>query len=61
MLSGANPLPYTLGFAGGTQTGNGFGAGQDLTLVVTGTIAVADFQNAFAGAYTENVTLNITP
>lgn len=61
MASGALTLPYTLGFSGGTATGTGFGAGQDLTLVVTGTITAAQYQNASAGAYTENVTLNITP
>lgn len=54
-------LAYTLGFSGGTQTGTGFGSGQDLTLVVTGTITALQYQNASAGAYSENVTLNITP
>lgn len=54
-------LPYTLALAGDTGTGTGFGAGQDLTLAVTGTITPAQFQNAAVGAYSENVTLNITP
>lgn len=54
-------LPYTLALTGGTQTGTGFGTGQDLTLAVAGTITPAQFQNAQVGAYTENVTLNITP
>lgn len=61
MTSGANNLPYTLALSGGTQTGTGFGSGNDLTLAVTGTVAVADFQNATAGSYSENVTLNILP
>jgi hypothetical protein len=58
---GASTMAYTLGFSGDTQTGKGFGSGQDLTLVVTGTITAAAYQNASAGAYSENVTLNITP
>ncbi|MES2942694.1 MAG: hypothetical protein V4772_07485 [Pseudomonadota bacterium] len=57
----SSTMAYTLGFSGDTQTGTGFGSGQDLTLVVTGTITAAQYQNATAGAYTENVTLNITP
>ena len=57
----ADLLPYVLALAGGTQTGTGFGAGRDRTLAVTGTITPAQFQNATVGAYSENVTLNITP
>lgn len=58
----ANTLGYTLSFSGGTQTGTGFGSGKDLTLVVTGTITAAQYQNAVASTtYAENVTLNITP
>ena len=54
-------MAYTLGLSGDTQTGKGFGTGQDLTLAVTGTITAAQYQNVTAGAYTETVTLNITP
>ncbi len=57
----SDTMAYTLGFSGGTQTGTGFGSGQDLTLVVTGTITSGAYQNATAGAYAENVTLDITP
>lgn len=58
----SNTLGYSLSFAGATQTGAGFGAGKDLTLVVTGTITAAQYQNAVAStSYAENVTLNITP
>lgn len=57
----ADTMGYTLAFSGGTQAGKGFGPGQDLILVVTGTITAAQYQNAAAGAYAENVTLNITP
>lgn len=58
---GTETMGYTLSFSGATQTGTGFGAGQDLTLVVTGTITAAQYQNVAAGAYSENVTLNILP
>ena len=57
----ADTLAYTLAFAGDTQTGSGFGSGKDLTLVVTGTITALQYQNVAAVAYSENVTLNITP
>ena len=63
-MTGPTPtdlLGYSLAFSSGTQTGTGFGSGQDLTLVVNGTITAAQYQNVAAGAYTENVTLNITP
>jgi spore coat protein U-like protein len=60
---GGDTLPYSLGITGasGAGTGLGFGAGSDLTAAVTGTITAANFQNAAAGVYTENVTLTITP
>jgi len=54
-------MAYSLTLSGGTQTGTGFGAGQDKTLDISGTILVADFQNATAGVYDDHVTLTITP
>lgn len=60
-LVNADTLAYTLAFTGGTQVGAGFGAGNDRTLVVTGTITPAQYNDAAAGSYSENVTLNITP
>jgi spore coat protein U-like protein len=57
----ANYMNYALALAGGAQAGTGFGAGNDKTLVVTGTIVQADFVNAPAGAYTDTVVLTITP
>lgn len=54
-------LGYTLAYTGDSQTGTGFGSGQDLTMAVTGTITPAQFQNVTGAAYSENVTLNITP
>ena len=60
-VTASNLLNYSLAFSGGTQTGTGFGAGQDLTLVVTGTITAAQYQNVAADTYSESVTLNITP
>lgn len=60
--SGGDKLAYTMSIAGDISAGTGFGAsGSDLTAVVTGTIAAADFQTAAAGNYTEDVTLTITP
>jgi hypothetical protein len=62
MTDGTNSLSYTLGISGDASTGTGFGAGQDLTAVVTGTITAAQYQNAVASTgYAENVTLSITP
>lgn len=60
VINVVNTMSYTLAFAGGTQIGKGFGPGQDLALSVTGTITAAQYQNAAAGAYSENVTLTIT-
>jgi len=57
----ADYLPYSLTITGGTQPGTGFGAGQQKTLTVTGSVAVADFENLTAGTYTDAVTLDLTP
>lgn len=54
-------LPYSLTIAGGTQAGTGFGSGQEKTLTVTGSVAVADFENLTAGTYADAVTLTLTP
>ena len=59
--AGTNYLPYSIGLVGTAQAGTGHGAGQDKTLTVNGTVAVADFQNAAAGAYADTVTLTIAP
>lgn len=62
MSDGTNSLGYTLSFSGDTQKGKGFGSGNDLTMVVTGTITAAQYQNAVGSTgYADNVTLNITP
>jgi hypothetical protein len=57
----ANTLAYALAFTGDTQVGLGFGTGNDRTLVVTGTITAAQYNNVAADTYSESVTLNITP
>ena len=57
----ANFMNYTLGLTGAAQVGTGHGAGQDKTVVVNASIIAADYQNATAGAYTDTVTLTITP
>jgi len=59
--SGTNYLVYSTALVGGAQVGIGHGAGNDLTLTVNGTVAVADFQNAAAGSYTDTVVLTIAP
>ena len=54
-------MPYTLGLTNAAQLGSGHGAGQDKTVVVDASIVATDYQNAAAGAYTDTVTLTITP
>ncbi|SFC14967.1 Spore Coat Protein U domain-containing protein [Polaromonas sp. OV174] len=61
MSSGSESLAYTLSIAGDAGAGLGFGTGKDLTATVTGTITTAQYQNAVAGSYSENVTLSFTP
>lgn len=62
MFDGTNYLPYTMALVGSAQLGTGHGAGQDKTLTVNGSVAVADFQNATASAgYVDTVTLTIAP
>jgi spore coat protein U-like protein len=57
----ANYMNYALTLTNAAQLGSGFGAGQDKTLQVDASIIAADYQNATAGAYTDTVTLTITP
>lgn len=56
-------MSYTLAVtSGGTgTTGTGFGTGNDLTLALGGTITAANYQNKTVGAYSETVTVTITP
>ena len=54
-------IPYTLTISNGTQTGTGFGAGQDKNLTVDGSISASNFQNVSAGAYSDTVVLTISP
>lgn len=58
---GTNVMPYALTLTGDAQVGSGHGDGQDKTLTVDASIAVADFQNAAAGTYSDTVVLTITP
>lgn len=59
---GGDLMAYSLGYDGtDVQAGTGMGSGHDLTLAVRGTILVADFENATAGAYTDSVVLTINP
>lgn len=55
-------MSYTLSFTSGNAgTGTGFGSGQDLALVLAGTITPANYQNKTVGPYADNVTLTVTP
>ena len=55
-----NFMIYTLGLVGGGN-GTGFGAGQDKTLAVTGTITNANFVAAPVGTYTDTVVVSVNP
>ena len=57
----ANFMNYGFTLTNAAQLGTGHGAGQDKTVVVNASIIAADYQNATAGAYTDTVTLTITP
>ena len=57
----ANFMPYSLTLTNAAQVGTGHGAGQDKTVQVDASIVAANYQNAAAGAYTDTVTLTITP
>jgi len=62
MKNGANAINYTLNF-NNNLTGQGFGAGKDVAIIISGHVAQTDAENAAypaAGAYTDTVTLTIT-
>jgi spore coat protein U-like protein len=62
MTNGGNSVNYTLVF-NNTITGQGFGSGKDVPILVSGSVAQADAENAVylpAGVYTDTVTLTIT-
>lgn len=61
MKNGANAINYTLLF-NNNLTGQGFGAGMDVPILVSGSVVQADAQNAvyLVGGYTDTVTLTIT-
>jgi len=62
MKNGANAINYTMTF-NNNITGQGFGAGKDVAIIVSGLVAQVDAQNAVylaAGTYTDTVTLTIT-
>lgn len=61
MKNGANAINYTLVF--NNITGLGFGSGKDVLILVSGSVAQADAENAvylLSGSYTDTVTLTIT-
>ena len=62
MKNGANAINYTLVF-NNNITGLGFGSGKDVLILVSGSVAQADAENAvylLIGSYTDTVTLTIT-
>ncbi|MGE0498144.1 MAG: spore coat protein U domain-containing protein [Ramlibacter sp.] len=61
MTNGTDFIPYSLTLSGGTQTGLGFGSGNDLNLTLAGSVAAADYENASAGSYSDTVLLSISP
>ena len=63
MLTGASTfMNYSIAFTAPTTAGTGFGPLTTATTVsVTGTVAVADFANAAAGAYADTLTFTIAP
>lgn len=56
----ANFMIYTLALVGG-GSGTGFGAGQDKTLTVNGTITAANYAAAPATTYTDTVVVSVNP
>ena len=60
VTDGTGFMAYTLGLTPG-GAGTGFGAAENKTLTVAGTILPAQFQNASVGTYTDTVTINVTP
>ena len=60
-LTGAGTIPYAASITSGSSgTGAGM-TGAASTVTVDATIAVTDYQNANAGAYTSTLTLNVAP
>ena len=57
---GTNFMVYTLNLTTG-GAGTGFGAAENKTLAVAGTVLPAQFQNAAVGTYTDTVTISVTP
>jgi len=56
----ANYLPYTFTI-GALVAGSGHGAGQDKTLTINGSVAVANFAAAAAATFNDTLTLTIAP
>lgn len=61
MKNGVNAINYTLSF-NNNLTGQGFGALKDVPILISGSVAQTDAQNAvyLVGTYTDTVTLTIT-
>ena len=62
MKNGVNSINYTLVF-NNNITGQGFGSGKDVAIIMSGSVAQTDAENAVylsSGNYTDMVTLTIT-
>ena len=60
VANGTNYMVYTMTLTSG-GAGTGFGAAENKTLTVAGSMVPAQFQNAAVGTYTDTVTINVTP
>jgi len=66
LKNGSNTMAYTFacgvnGTNGNTGTGQGFGAGKDVGIGITGSITAASYQNApVSASYADTITLTVT-
>ena len=66
LKNGSNTMDYTFacgvnGTTGNSGTGQGFGAGKDVSIGITGSIIAASYQNApVSASYADTITLTVT-
>lgn len=55
-------IPYTLNITmPGTTTGQGFSAGKERTISITGNLTAAAYEDAVAGSYGDTVVITVAP
>lgn len=59
MSVGGSTIEYAFTCDGGGGIGKGFGSGMSVPLGITGSIPLANYQNAVAASYTDTMTLTI--